>query len=78
MNKVTKLLFDIKKAEAKLEYAVSRGDEDDTPKYIAGWDYAGDFLIYANDKLTSLSPTEAKKFARWILAMLEEQDETTP
>jgi hypothetical protein len=75
VNKVQKLLLDIKMAEAKLEYAIPYGDEDGTAKHIAGWDYAGDLLIYASNRLTTLSPAEAKHFAEWILSMLEEQDE---
>lgn len=75
MNKVQKLLLDIKMAEARLEYSLGYGDEDDTPKHVAGWDYAGDLLIYASNRLTKLSPAEAKHFAEWILSMLEEQDE---
>lgn len=78
MNKVQKLLLDIKKAEAKLEYAVSRKDEDDTLKYLAGWSHDGNLLVYGGKNLTELSLREARQFAHWILDMSGEVDETIP
>ncbi len=77
MNKVEKLLLDIKKAEAKLEYVVSRKDEDDTLKYLAGWSHDGNLLVYGGKNLTELSVLEARQFAHWILEMAEDGDETT-
>lgn len=74
MNRVQKLLLDIKMAEAKLEYTISRGDDDETPRYIAGWSYSGDFMLYTQSNLIELSPNEAKRFAQWILSMLGEEE----
>lgn len=74
MSKVEKLLLDIKMAEAKLEYCISRGDDDDTPMLLAGWNYLGNLMLYSPPR--ELTPAQAEAFARWILSMLEGGDET--
>ncbi len=74
MSKVQKLLLDIKMAEAKLEYCISRGDDDDTPMLLAGWNYLGNLMIYSPPR--ELTPEQARSFAEWVLSMLEDGDET--
>jgi hypothetical protein len=74
MNKVQKLLLDIKMAEAKLEYCISRGDDEDTPVHIAGWSYYGNLMIYSPPR--ELTPEQARSFAEWVLSMLEDGYET--
>lgn len=68
MNKVEKLLLDIKMAEAKLEYCISRGDDDDTPMLLAGWNYLGNLMLYSPPR--ELTPEQARSFAEWVLSML--------